>query len=259
MKLRTFLLFIIFCIFFGCNFVPKINVLRKTPSSEQVGLMVLNFKNCTQEKFAGEYQPWEYGIASMVMTDIQSIGLFHIISREDLKKIIREQEFQYSGLVDEKNAVKIGKLVAATYILSGSFIVINGILLRIEAKVFSVEKGTQLGAASIKGETNNFFELEKQLVIKITKYLNVILDEREVAEITRDIETKSVDASLNNYAGEINVLKANEFKEKGEIEKANELLKKAREKFEQALRHDKKYKKAKKNLLELSKGIPQTL
>jgi TolB-like protein len=234
------------------------NVLRKTPSSEQVGLMVLNFKNCTQEIFAGEYQPWEYGIASMVMTDIQSIGLFHIISREDLKKIIREQEFQYSGLVDEKNAVKIGRLVAATYILSGSFIVINGIL-RIEAKVFSVEKGTQLGAASIKGKTNHFFELEKQLVIKITKYLNVILNEREVAEIRRDIETKSVDASLNNYAGEMNVLKANEFKEKGEIEKANELLKKARKKFEQALKHDKKYKKARKNLLELVKGIPQTL
>lgn len=241
---------VVLCVLFACA--------RKIPRSERMGLAVMNFRNTTSEERAEEFQPWEYGIPMMLMTDIESIDLFNIVSRERLKDIIEEQRLQYSGLVDPEEAVQLGKLAAAHYILTGSFAELNG-KLRIEAQVFSVEKGVQLGAASVIGETDRFFEIEKQLVVKVSEYLRAMLTEEEKARIAANIETRSINASLNNYAGEIAVMESDELREQGKLDEADELVKKAKKRFEKALKHDPDYKKPKENLARLAMGIPMTL
>ena len=220
--------------------------------------MVLNFKNSTLENSAKEFQPWEFGIASMIMTDLESVGLFNIISKERLKDILEQMAFQQYGFVDDQEAVKIGKIAAAKYLLTGSFMELNG-FLRIEAQVFSVERGVQLGAAEITGRTSTFFHMEKKLVIKVLNYMDVVLNKNEVNLIAKNIETRSIDASLNNYAGEVSVIKANELKKKGESSEADSLIKEAENNFKKALQHDPNYTRAKKNLLKLAKAIPMTI
>jgi len=246
------------CILFSCNTQSKKVVFRKLPRSERIGLAVLNFRNTTPKESVQKFQPWEYGIPAMIMTDIESIGLFNILSRERLKDILKEQSLQLSGVVDSKKAVEMGKLIAAQYILTGSFTEING-MLRIDTQVFSVENGTLLGAASAVGETNKFFEIEKELVFRISSYLKAMLTEEEKAKISMNIETMSINASLNNYAGEIAVMKADELLEQGKSDEADEVLKNAKKKFETALKHDPKYKKAKRNFKKLVMGFPLTL
>jgi TolB-like protein len=258
LQLILILSLILLCTILGCSSGANKMFIREIPRSQRDALMVLNFQNCTDEILAPAYQPWEYGLATMMMTDVESIGLFNIISREDLKKILEEHKFQHSGLVEGNKAVEIGKLLAARYILTGSFIVMNG-TMRMESKVFSVEKGVLLGAASVSGKTKMFFDLEKQLVIEISNFLNVKLAEEEAAIITQSVETRSVDASLNNYAGEIAVIKSDELKDKGDAKKAEMLLEKARKNFKKALQYDPTFEKAKDNLDKLAMGIPMTL
>lgn len=233
-------------------------VIRDIPREERVALMVMNFKNTTLKGMAAEYQPWEFGIPSMIITDLESIGVFNILSWERLEDIMEQQAFQSYGIVDEKKAVEIGKVVAAQYILSGSFIIMNGDL-RIESKVFSVEKGTLLGAASVTGKLDRFFELEKQLVIDMTPYLGAMLTSDEAAFLAGNIETTSVDASLDNYAGEMALLQADELKVKGDTDQAEKLIEQARARFEDALQHDPAYDRARKNLASLTLAIPMTL
>lgn len=240
----------VLCILFGCA--------KRIPRSERMGLAVLNFMNITQGERAKEFQPWEYGIPMMLITDIESIGLFNIVSRERLKDILEEQKLQYSGLVDKEQAVQLGKIAAAHYILTGSFAELNE-KLRIEARVFSVEKGIQLGAASVTGETDRFFEIEKELVIKVSGYLRAMLTEEEKERIAANIETRSVNASLNNYAGEIAVMESDALREQGKTDEADDLLQKAKKKFKKAIEHDPGYKKPKENLARLAMGIPLTL
>jgi hypothetical protein len=43
---------------------------------------------------------------------------YDIVTRTQLDKIFREQEFQYSGRVDEATMVSIGKALGAKYIVS---------------------------------------------------------------------------------------------------------------------------------------------
>jgi TolB-like protein len=232
--------------------------LRKIPRSERKGLAVLNYYNGTPRSRAAEFQPWEFGIASMVMTDIESIGQFNIISKERLKSVVQEQELHMTGLVDEKSVVKIGRLVGAAYMLAGSFTEMNG-SLRIETQVYSVEKGTQMGTAAVTGRTDNFFDLEKELVTKVSKFLNVMLTEEEQGKMAAKVETKSVEASLNNYKGEVAVIKAKELVKEGKKEEAKKEIETAKESFQKAVAIDPAYEKAKQNLSKISLAIPVTL
>ncbi|MBU1077702.1 MAG: hypothetical protein KKH98_10440 [Spirochaetes bacterium] len=50
-------------------------VLRDIPPEKRSSLAVLRFKN---QSSVSEYNPWEMGLSSMVMTDLSKIGVFNI-------------------------------------------------------------------------------------------------------------------------------------------------------------------------------------
>ena len=233
-------------------------VLRQVPREERTALMVLNFRNATLKERAAEYEPWEFGIPSMIMTDLESIGLFNIQSWDMLKDVLEQQAFQSLGVVDEKEAVRIGRIVAARYLLSGSFMILDG-NLRIESKLLSVEEGTLLGAASVSGRIDRFYELEKELVLEMTGHLGALLTPAESAALSGNVETRSVDASLSNYAGEFALVQAKELKRKGKPEQAESRLREAKERFRAALKHDPGYMRARSNLAALALAMPMTL
>lgn len=232
--------------------------LRQIPRSQRKGLAVMNYVNNTPKSRAEEYQPWEFGIASMIMTDVETIGAFNIVSNERMKDVLAQQSFQLTGMVDEKTAVELGKIVGASYILAGSFTEMKG-QLRMETQVFSVEKGTQLGTAAVMGKTDNFFDLEKDLFTKISGILNVMLTEEEQGKINAKIETKSVEASLNNYRGEVAVIKAKDLAKEGKKDEAKKIIEEAKKDFNKAIELDPNYTKAKQNLSKISLAIPVTL
>jgi TolB-like protein len=259
---RTICTYILVVIFFllstGCRSTSDGSDQVGIPRSERDGVAVLNFKNTTAQEKANQFQPWEYGIATMLTTDLEAIGIFNIVERERLRDIARELNLQNSGLVDKDTAVAVGKLTAARYILTGSFTEMNG-ELRIAVQIFSVEKGIQLGAASITGETNTFFLIEKKLFIKVIDFLEVMLSEENKEKIMKNIETESVNASLKNYSGEMAMVKAQELKRMGKKDEAIRLLRDAKNEFAEALEYDPNYARAKKNLATLARAIPITL
>ncbi len=236
---------------------PK-EVLREIPREDRIPIMVLNFKNITAGDAAKQYKPWEFGIPSMLMTDMETIGLFNILSWERIGDILEQQKFQNMGMVDERQAVEMGKIAAAKYTLTGTYMVLGG-QIQMEAKVFSVEQGTMLGAASVSGELNKFFELEKRLLIDMTAYLGAMLSEDEKFQISGLADTLSVEASLTNYSGEMDLIRADALKAEGKDTLAQSIMDGARAKFESALRIDPSYARARNNLEGLAMAMPMTL
>lgn len=57
--------------------------------------------------------------AKLAKFQIDGKKYFRVISRNDLEKVIEEQKFQNSGLVDDKTAVKLGEIVGAQALISG--------------------------------------------------------------------------------------------------------------------------------------------
>ena len=230
----------------------------KISRADRPCLVITNFKNITAAEKALKFQPWEYGLAAMLTTDLEEIGAFNIVDRERVRDIFAEQQLQQSGLVDQKTAVRLGRLVAAQYLLTGSFIEMNG-ELRLSAQVFSVEKGIQLGATSISGETKDFFLVEKKLFVKVIGFLEIMLSEEDKTKIIGAVETQSIDASLKNYSGEIAMARAQELRKAGKRDESVRLLREAKERFSEALAFDPNYKRARKNLATLATAIPLTL
>lgn len=59
-------------------------------------------------------------VAETVVSEIASIGGMKIYTRRDLEKVLQEQKFQMSGLVDPNTAVEIGRLAGVRYIITGA-------------------------------------------------------------------------------------------------------------------------------------------
>ena len=246
------------CLLIGCTTLPEKEILRNIPRADRSDLLVLNFRNNAIGDRAAEYQPWELGLAAMMMTDLEKIGLYNIISSRDVSTLSRGIGIKDSQKELEKDPLSVGKVVSAKYVLSGSFLEMGG-QLRIEVRVLAIQTEMQLGVAAVFGMTDNFFDLQKQLVLKVTGLLETFLSQQEISAIREDVETTSVHASLNNYAGEIAVLRAEEYRGKGQKKIAASYEEMAEDNFRKALAIDPKYERAKRNLAKLVKGLPMTL
>ena len=84
-------------------------------------------------------------VAEIINNELVRSKQFTIVERGQLKKILREQRFVLSGIVSEKDAVKIGELVSAKMIVIGKVILIEDNYL-ISVEVVDSEKGTILYA-----------------------------------------------------------------------------------------------------------------
>ncbi len=244
------MILLVVLLFLNCG--GKQVILRDIPRNRQKSLAVLKFKN---QSSSSEYNPWEMGLSSMLMTDLLKIGVFKIVSRERMKEILKEQQLGLTGIVDTTTAQEIGKVLGAEYILMGTFIEFKG-TLRIEAQIFHVEKGTMVKADEITGNTERFFELEKELVYAISQNLEIALSEGEKKQLAKAIETRSVKASLENYDGIEKIEKAQELEKAGKNKEAEKLKKQAKSKFKKALEYDPEYEEAKENLDKLGLAVP---
>jgi len=55
-----------------------------------------------------------------VMNELVTMGGSKVYTRTELNKVLNEHKFQQSGLIDETQLVKLGKLVGIKYIVTGS-------------------------------------------------------------------------------------------------------------------------------------------
>jgi len=79
------------------------------------------------------------------------LGNFTLVNRENIVQVMNEMGLQQSGLVDEKQAVRAGKGMAARQIIMGNFGVLGNTSV-LQAKRIEVETQGTLALASLKCE-----------------------------------------------------------------------------------------------------------
>lgn len=85
-------------------------------------------------------------LTQRLTTELIKIGEFMVLERSEMKKILHEQKFQYSGCVDISCAVAIGKMVGAKYMIVGSVSKI-GKTYSVDSRLIKVETGESYGSA----------------------------------------------------------------------------------------------------------------
>ena len=98
--------------------------------------------------------PEQYRTVALIVTEVLReelflLNRFILVNRENLLDVLREMALQQSGLIDEKQAVKTGKGLAANQVVTGSLGIL-GKTYFLQAKRIDVESFATLGMASTR-------------------------------------------------------------------------------------------------------------
>src|SRR5262245_41137245 len=146
-----------------------------------------------------EYDPLAKGLADMLITDLGQVGALRVVEREKLNQVLAELKLSRSKFIDPKTAQRVGKGLAARFILSGGYTLV-GDTIRLDARVFNVETGAVLASERVEGKKEEFFALEKEIADALIKALEVKLAPAEKTKL-RANATQSFEAWSSYAAG----------------------------------------------------------
>jgi hypothetical protein len=88
-------------------------------------------------------------LSESLREELIRLGHFALVNRENLVQVLKEIELQMTGLVDEKQAVKVGKGLAANQIVMGRYGALGKTAI-LQAKRIDVESQGTLAMGSLK-------------------------------------------------------------------------------------------------------------
>ncbi len=105
------------------------------------GIAVLPFENGgSYGKDKEDFDALRKGLAAMLISEMAQNPEVRLVDRFETQRVLDEQGLAVAERVDKETAAKIGKLVGARYMVTGSFIDLYGDF-RIDARMINVETG----------------------------------------------------------------------------------------------------------------------
>ncbi len=187
-------------------------------------MAIIDFKNRSVDHKV-QYDPMEQGFADLMINRLNNSTNLKVIERERIKWILDEIKLQ--DQYNMEGAVRLGKQLGVQTVLLGSFIIM-GDQIWLGARLVKVESSEILLTDEVKGDLDEFFDLVDQLGKKIADNINVTLKEETPQDIS---QAPSLDAIMAYSVG-LSYLEKEDYKS-------------AYDKFEEALKIDPGYEKAK--------------
>jgi TolB-like protein len=195
-------------------------------------LAVMDFSNNSITR-REDYEGLSKGLPSIMINHLTGGTDLQVIERERIEWLLKELKLQkQKDKVDQSTAVRTGKLLGANAVVFGSFIATEG-QMSITARVVKVETGEVMFGDQVRGKPDKFFELISELSQKVTKSINVEMEETKLGSD----ETKSLDAMMA-YSDGLTLLEDGKYR-------------KAQQKFKAAVEYDENFAKAKKKMKSL--------
>jgi len=88
-------------------------------------------------------------VAEWLITALVKEGRFDVIERRLLEKVLEEQKIGVSGLVDESSASKLGRVLGAKIVITGSLMEFQGVM-EANARIIEVETSSIIAAENVK-------------------------------------------------------------------------------------------------------------
>jgi len=162
------------------------------------------------------------GIAGLMISDLAANPAARVVEREELQKLLDEQNLGTAGRVDPQTAAKIGKLVGARYVVTGVFIDFYGDF-RLDARLINVETGEIVKVESDRMQRDHLFDLIRTVAAKLMKDANLPALPRQASDqrLGRQVPTEA----LTYYS------RALLYHDRGQKDKAVEMYQKALQVF----------------------------
>jgi TolB-like protein len=131
------------------------------------GIAVLPFENggsYGQDK--ENFEALQKGIPGMLISELGQNPAARVVDRDNIESLLKEQDLGKDGRVDAATAAKIGKLVGARYMITGTFTDLYG-HFRADARIIDVETSEILKSVKTEGKREELFKLIQGLSEKL--------------------------------------------------------------------------------------------
>jgi len=190
---------------------------------------VTSFKNLGSENLG----PLGKGMAAMLIHDLSQVPDLQVVERVKLQVLLQEMNLGTSGLVDQKTAPKVGKLLKTRHVTTGSIADLEKENLQIISVLLDAEKIGSIETQEVQGALKEFYHLEKAIACIIIEELGRNCSKMPGA--FGKIHTKNL-AALTAYSVGLDYLDQEKYDE-------------AREEFQKAIDEDPKFDLAKEAII----------
>ena len=125
------------------------DLLKNTDKSKKISMAFVALTSDAQNKFVENY------VTDALTQSIFESGNVRIIERSNLEKILSEQKFQSSGLVDDNSAKAIGKIAGVDYVCYGDMKDI-GNEITVNARIVDVQSGEVISISRTTVEKDKY-------------------------------------------------------------------------------------------------------
>jgi tetratricopeptide (TPR) repeat protein len=189
---------------------------------------VTTFKNLGSENLGALAK----GMSAMLIHDLSQVPDLQVLERVKLQALLQEMNLGTSGLVDQKTAPKVGKLLKSKHVTTGSLADLEKENLQIVSVVLDAEQMKSIDTQEVQGALKEFYDLEKTIACSIIEDLG--RDCGKMPGAFNKIHTKNL-AALTAFSVGLDYLDQEKYDE-------------AREAFQRAIDEDPKFDLAKEAL-----------
>jgi TolB-like protein len=183
------------------------------------GIAVLPFDNSGsygQDK--ENFDALQKGIAGMLISELAANPAARVVEREQIQSLLEEQNLGAGGRVDPQTAAKIGKLVGARYIITGTFVDFYGDF-RVDLRLVNTETSEIIKVESDRMQRDHLFDIIRSLATRLMKDVNLPPLPKNVSDqrMSRQVPTEA----LTYYS------RALLYQDRGQKDKAIDMYNKA--------------------------------
>ena len=199
--------------------MPVLLVAQQRGQDTRPGIAVLPFNNGgSYGQGKDDFEALERGIAGMMISELAQNPAARVVERQEVQRLLDEQNLGAQNRVDPQTAAKIGKLVGARYMVMGTFIDFYGDF-RVDVRLINTETGEVVKTESERMQRDHLYDIIRNIAARLMKDANLPPLQRQASDqrMGRQIPTEA----LTYYS------RALLYQDRGQKEKAVEMFNRA--------------------------------
>jgi len=201
------------------SLVPVLLGAQQRSQDTRPGIAVFPFNNGgSYGQGKEDFEALERGIAGMMISELAQNPAARVVERQEIQRLLDEQNLSAQNRVDPQTAAKVGKLVGARYVVAGTFIDFYGDF-RVDVRLVNVETGEIVKTESERMQRDHMFDIIRNVAARLMKDASLPAVQRPASDqrMSRQVPTEA----LTYYS------RALLFHDRGQKDKAVEMYTRA--------------------------------
>ncbi len=158
------------------------------------GIAVLPFSNGgSYGQGKEDFEALERGIAGMMISELSQNPAARVVERQEIQRLLDEQNLGAQGRVDPQTAAKVGKLVGARYVVMGTFVDFYGDF-RVDVRLVNTETSEIVKTESERMQRDHMFDIIRNIAARLMKDANLPALQRQASDqrMGRQVPTEAL-------------------------------------------------------------------